>query len=165
MATGNISIRLSPKELANVYNFLSIVCKYNTNNLPVSKAVQLALGQLIKWARSLDTLPIYETDADAIVALGTHMDKIPTAFTVMEATPVVVDVPSTHVPLIPKGESKEIVSVQIPNDNSEQLLQSAEDLAKQKLKVIDMIDTFTDKKEEEAAKELLDAVKIDSIYK
>lgn len=166
MATETISIRMSAKELIDVYNFLSIICKYNTGNLPVSKAMQIALCQLIKWARTIEELPTYDTDEDAIIALSKYLDKLPTAFAkkviAQEVTP---HIKAPHdMPIIVEKEN-EIVSGQNLSDNSEQPQSSKEEIEKKRQKLISMIDQFTDRTEEQEAEELLDVVKTNSIYK
>ena len=177
MATKVVSVRMKPQTLADIYNFLSIACEYNVNNLPISTAVQMSLENMMRWVRQSIELPNYDTDEDALQVVRSFINKIPSAYVETSKRPIF------QAPI--KEETQRVIGglsidqhINKPQINPEgpigpaagelkegdpALLQHKQEVRKEGL--LSLIDKFQDKVEEEAKDNLMNAIKSESIYK
>ena len=75
-----VSVRMSAQTLADVYNFLSIACEVQVTNLPVSRAVNMSLDNMMRWVRHSIALPTYASDKEALDVVEGYINRVPGTF-------------------------------------------------------------------------------------
>lgn len=170
-----VSIRLSPQTLAGVYDFLEIVCTYDTRALPVSTATQVALDAIVAWFQRKGELPTYATEEEAIIRIASDGRAVPSAY-LPDTAERMVPMPQAHQKRTPqqmgaflrdarraKQECSERVIVQnLTNYSSQE--QSGVPIEK-KESMINLIDRFMERNEEDVFKNMLSTVKEDKLYR
>lgn len=168
MPTKVISIRMSAKELADIYNYLTIACGVDTKNMPVSNVITVSLSHMIKWVRTAMELPVYETEESALEFLKSTLTKVPTCFTPDTQMPKFEIPHVVHTLNIKKIEKGIHTELAIPDPLLNPHANRAEErelAAQRKDKVIDLIEQFTEKKDAQEIDELVDNITKKDLYK
>lgn len=172
MATKVISIRMTPKELADIYNYLIIACEVDIKTMPVSVAITASLSHMMKWVSGVVDLPEYETEADAIIFLEETLDKIPTCF--MPDIPMpkfdtpLKEIPRDLLPIITEPNSMKGTAQTIEEHVPLVIVDRAQvrELAEQrKDKVVGLIEKFTEKQDAKDMDELVNGITNPDLYK
>ena len=170
-----VSVRMSAQTLADVYNFLSIACEIQVTNLPVSRAVNMSLDNMMRWVRHSISLPEYATDKEALDVVEGYINRVPGTFNnpvpVQEMKHGVIE-ESTINHLINHNLPDKTIQESPPLTPESSVELTPEDIEKErdikaskKENMIGLIDQFRDGIEERERNDLLDKITTGSVYK
>ena len=169
-----VSVRISAQTLADIYNFLHDACNYNVHNLPVSKAVNMSLDNMMRWVRQSIDLPTYDSEEDALKIVNKYLGRVPANYVEQSKMPNInLDMKEIEERTVSHLEETHELITQNMGDNyipqetktREEIAEEKEQVAKKKESLVGLIDTFREKVEKEESDALISAIKTDSIYK
>ena len=168
---------MSAKELADIYNYLTIACGVDAKNMPVSTTIVASLSHMINWVRTAMELPMYETEEDALKFLKELRGKVPACFTPDTQmpkfeVPILSSIPKDLLPgtyEVTSAAIEKLIEPSVhhaePQEHPVNRAQERELAAQRKDKVVGLIEEFTEKKDAEEIDELVDNITKKDLYK